>query len=123
MAAHSAPPLPPSLLGIAGKSNSQAPFEQVKGGGPLQNISFSKVKKRNIYDSWTLADEALYYSTIYPYSHDLGTAHASSLAFGQLRTQAEPNPTVCRVAPSPILGWKGELLFSSVEQVTLIHMH
>ena len=30
------------------------------------------------------ADEALHYSTIYPNSRDLGTAHAS-LAFSQLR--------------------------------------
>ena len=41
--------------------------------------------KKNIYYGWTVADEALYYSTIYPNSRDLGTAHAS-LAFAQLRT-------------------------------------
>ena len=33
-----------------------------------------KATRWNIYYGRTLADEALYYSTIYPNSHDLGTA-------------------------------------------------
>ena len=41
--------------------------------------------KMNYLVGRTLADEALYCSTIYPNSSDLGTAH-TSLAFGQLRT-------------------------------------
>ena len=41
--------------------------------------------QQNIYYSSTLAVEALHYSTIYPNSLDLGTAHAR-LIFGQLST-------------------------------------
>ena len=56
---------------------------QSVGGGLLENMP--KNLRWIIYYSRILADEALYYSTIYSDSCDSGTAHAS-LAFGQLGT-------------------------------------
>ena len=52
--------------------------------------------------SGTLADEALYYSTIYPNSRDLGTARACKLGLWPTPHvgwgSAKPNPTVCCIA-------------------------
>ena len=55
------------------------------GGGPPPFKIVQKSQYQYQCTRVTLADEALYYITIYPNSCDLGTAHAS-LAFGQLRT-------------------------------------
>ena len=55
-----------------------------------------------------LADEALYYSTIYPNSHDLGTAYAS-LAFVQLR-----RGSLFLLSPSRILDGRSRLYSSEL---------
>ena len=54
---------------------------------------------RNIYYSGTLADEALYYSTIYPNSRDLGTPNqilqcAASLAAGSYDRPCGPTESL-----------------------------
>ena len=51
----------------------------LKKGNSLKKATQDSSSKKSLkkYADFFLADEALYYSTVYPNSPDLGTAHAS----------------------------------------------